>query len=62
MQETWIWSLGWEYPLEKEKGNELQYSCLENLLEKLGGPQSLGLERVRHDLVTKQQQQLIFIH
>ena len=37
MQETWIWSLGWEYPLEKEKSNQLQYSCLENLLEKPGG-------------------------
>ena len=27
MPETWVWSLGWEDPLEK--GNPLQYSCLE---------------------------------
>ena len=25
----WVWSLGWEYPLEKN-GNSLQYFCLEN--------------------------------
>ena len=28
MQETWVWSLGWEDPLEE--GNPFQYSCLEN--------------------------------
>ena len=28
MPETWVWSLGWEDPLEE--GNPLQYSCLEN--------------------------------
>ena len=28
MLETWVWSLGWEDPLEE--GNSLQYSCLEN--------------------------------
>ena len=30
MRETWVRSLGWEYPLEKEKGNPCRYSCLEN--------------------------------
>ena len=25
MQETWVWSLGQEDPLEKENGNPLQY-------------------------------------
>ena len=29
MRETWVWSLGWEDPLEKGKAT-LQYSCLEN--------------------------------
>ena len=32
MQETkemWIWSLGWEDPLEEDNVNPLQYSCLE---------------------------------
>ena len=28
MQETKVWSLGGEGPLEKEMGNPLQYSCL----------------------------------
>ena len=30
MRETWVWSLGWEDPLEKGKGYQLQYSGLEN--------------------------------
>ena len=30
MRETWVRSLGWEDPLEKEMANPLQYSCLEN--------------------------------
>ena len=30
MQETQVQSLGQEYPLEKETGNPLQYSCLGN--------------------------------
>ena len=30
----WVWSLGWAVPLEKENGNPLQYSCLENSMEK----------------------------
>ena len=30
MQETGVWSLGWEDPLEKGMANPLQYSCLEN--------------------------------
>ena len=38
-------------------GNPLLYSCLGILLtEEPGGPQSMGLHRIRHDLVTKQQQ------
>ena len=31
MQESWVWSVSQEDPLEKKKkGNPLQYSCLEN--------------------------------
>ena len=30
VQETWVQFLGWEDPLEEEKGYPLQYSCLEN--------------------------------
>ena len=34
MQETWIWSLGREDPLEKEKAILFQYSCLENPVDR----------------------------
>ena len=36
MQETEVRSLGWEDPLEKEmgNGNPLQYSCLENPMDR----------------------------
>ena len=37
MQETremWVWSLGQEDPLEKGNGNPLQYSCLENPMDR----------------------------
>ena len=30
MQETWVWSLGWEDSPGGRHGNWLQYSCLEN--------------------------------
>ena len=30
-------------------GNPLQYSCLDDSMEKPGGLQSLGSQRVRHD-------------
>ena len=40
-------------------GNPLQCSCLENSwTAEPGGLQSMGLQKVRHDLVTKQQQLL----
>ena len=32
--ETWVRSLGWEDLLEKENGNPLQYSCLENPMDR----------------------------
>ena len=33
MQETWVWSLGWEDPLGEGKGYPLQYSGLENSMD-----------------------------
>ena len=33
-QETWVWSLSQEDSLEKEMVNPLQYSCLENPLDR----------------------------
>ena len=34
MQETWLQSLSQEDPLGKENGSPLQYSCLENLMDR----------------------------
>ena len=34
MRETWVLSLGWEDPLEKGTGYPLQYSCLENSMDR----------------------------
>ena len=36
MQETQFQSLGWEYSLGEENGYPLQYSCLENPLDRGG--------------------------
>ena len=33
-QETWVQSLSQEDPLEVGKGNPLQYSCLENSMDR----------------------------
>ena len=41
-------------------GTPLQYSCLENPMdEERGGLQSMGLQRDRHDLMTKQCQHVL---
>ena len=34
MQETWVQSLGLKDPLKGQPGNPLQYSCLENSMDK----------------------------
>ena len=34
VQETWVWFLGWKDPLEKGNSNPLQYSCLENPMDR----------------------------
>ena len=50
VQETWVLSLGWEDPLEKEMAT---YSSILawriSWTEELGGLQSMGLQRVGHD-------------
>ena len=59
MQEMRVPSLGWEAPLEEGMAT---HSCI--LAWRIpwtgepGGLQSTGLQRVRHNLVTEQQQQL----
>ena len=57
MQEMQFRSLGWEDPLEKEMATHSSILAWEILwTEEPGGLQSMGLERVGHDLATKQQQ------
>ena len=53
MQETWVWSLGWEDPLEK--GMTTHSSILAQRIpwtEELGGLQSMSLRRVGQDWAT----------
>ena len=46
LRETWVRSLGWEDSLEKENGNPLQYSCLENPMDGGAWLLSMGSQRV----------------
>ena len=52
MQETWVWSLGWEDPLEKEMATHSSILALKILwTEEPSRLQSMGSQRVRHDWV-----------
>ena len=54
-QETWVQSLGWEDPLEKEMATHSSILAWEiPWTEEPGGLQSMESQRVGHDLVTKQ--------
>ena len=58
MQEMKVQSLEWEDPLEKEMATHSSILAWKiSSVEEPGGLQSMGLQRVRHDLVTKQNQQ-----
>ena len=49
MKETWVWSLSWEDPLEKEKAT---HSII--LARRIpGSVYSMELQRVRHNWVKK---------
>ena len=62
-QETWIQSLGWEDPLEKEMATQLSILAWRiPWIEEPGGLQSMELTRVGHDFATKQQQQTSLGH
>ena len=53
--ETQVQSLGWEDPLEKGMETHSSILAWENpWKEEPDGLQSMGSQRVRHDLVTKQ--------
>ena len=50
MQETRVWSLGWEDPLEKEMASHSSVLAWEiPWTEESGGLQSVGSQRVEHD-------------
>ena len=56
MQETWVWSLVQEDYLEREMTAHSSILTWEiPWTEEPGGLQSIGLQRVRQDLVTEQQ-------
>ena len=53
-----VWFLGWEDPLEKEMATLSSTLAWEiPWMEESGGLQSMGSQRVGHNIVTKQQQQ-----
>ena len=54
MQETWVQSLGWDNLLEKEMATHSSILAWEiPWTEEPGGLQSVGSQRVGHDLATK---------
>ena len=53
VQETWVWSLGWEDPLEKEMATHSSTLAWKiPRTEEPGRLQSMGSQRVGHDWVT----------
>ena len=57
MQGMWVQSLGWENPLEKEMAIHPSILVWKSLwTEGPGGLQSIGSQRITHDLATEQQQ------
>ena len=53
MRETWVRSLGWEDPLEKEMATHSSILAWRiPWTEELGGLQSMGSQRIGHDGVT----------
>ena len=55
-QETQVWSLGWEDPLEKEMATHSSNLAWETPWTEEPGLQSTGSQRVRHGWMTKHQQ------
>ena len=53
VQEIWVWSLGWEDPLEKEMATHSSILAWKiSWTEEPGGLQSMGSQRVGHDWAT----------
>ena len=52
-QETWVRFLGWKDPLEKDMATHSRFLAWKiSWMEELGGLQSTGSQRVRHDQAT----------
>ena len=63
MQETRVWSLDQEDPLEKEMATQSSILAWEiPWTVELCGLQFMGLQRVKHDFLTQQQQQNIYMY
>ena len=53
VQKVWVWSLGWEDPLEEEMATHSSIPAWRiPWTEEPGGLQSMGLQRVRHNWAT----------
>ena len=62
MREPQVLSLGWEDPLEKEMATHWSILAWKNPMDREAWRATVpGVARVRHDLVTKQQQRAIHI-
>ena len=58
MRETWVWSLGWEDPLEEGMATHSSIFAWRIPMHRGScGPQSMWCQGVRHNWATKQQQQ-----
>ena len=63
MQETWVQSLDWEDPLEKEMATHFSIFAWESHAQRsLEGYSPWGCKRVGHDLATKQQQAQLMLY
>ena len=53
MREAWVWSLGWEDPLEEGMATHSSIPAWRIPTEEPGRLQSIGMQRVRHDRATE---------
>ena len=59
MQETWVLFLGWEDPLEEEMATHSSILAWKiSRTEETSGLESTESQRVGHDLVTEQKQEI----
>ena len=62
MQETWVWSLSWEDPLEEEMATHSSILAWKiPWTEEPGRLQSIGLQRVWHNLATETSMLLLLL-